>query len=535
MMVKVLDRVRQTIEQNHLLSPGDVVVVGVSGGPDSLCLLHILCRLSNHHVPAGTTKDENVGQDGIPPYAGIHFRSRDYDLALHVAHLHHGLRGAEADADAEFVRSLAADWNLPCTIEGADVPALAREYRLAVEEAARRARYSFLSQVARAVGTRTIAVGHNADDQAETVLMHWLRGSGLAGLHGMLPLTPLGDYRLLDETPMAQSPNPSLRLIRPLLEITRADIKAYCELYGLEPRFDRSNLDTTYFRNWLRHKVIPLLARHNPNVREVIRRSARVIADDHALLRSLLEDCWPRVVMDETDRGIVFDLAAWRALPTSLQRSTLRKAIHRLRRSLRNINFVHVENALLVARDGTTGNQSTLPRGLILTVGYDRFTVAEAGAKEPLPNWPLLPAEVAPLVVKVPGVTPLPESGWTLEARVLGRADLPPGWEANPDPWCAFLDAQVVGRSLQLQTRRAGDRFQPQGMEGRTVNLADFLTNQKVPRAVRDRLPLVVRQGDIFWVCGQRIDERACVRNATARVLVMRFLRGRVSGVAGSG
>jgi tRNA(Ile)-lysidine synthase len=376
------------------------------------------------------------------------------------------------------------------------------------------------------------------------VLMHWLRGSGLAGLRGMLPLTPLEDYRLLD----GPSPPAALRLVRPLLEVTRADILAYCDENGLQPRFDLSNLDTTYFRNWLRHEVFPLLARHNPNVREVIRRSARVVADDYALLRSLLEQAWPRVVLEEypaslpsatgTEEGsIVLGRAAWRALPASLQRATLREAIHRLRRSLRNVNFVHVENALLVARDGATGNQATLPQGLMLTVEYDRLTVAGAGAGQALPDWPLLPAGSGPLEVAVPGDTRLPRealdsaaevplpSGWLLRADAVDRAVLPPVWEDNADPWRAFLDAEAVGKQLALRTRRPGDRFQPLGLGGHAVKLADFLTNRKLLHAARDRLPLLTGEGGIAWVCGLRVDERVQVRETTGRVLILRFLR----------
>ncbi len=519
-MVGLLGRVSLAIETHNLLAKGETVVVGVSGGPDSLCLLHQLCRL----------------------------RSR-YQLGLHVAHLHHGMRGAEADADAEYVRALAADWGLPYAVQRVDIPALAREQRLAPEEAARRARYAFLCGVAAEVGACTVAVGHNADDQTETVLMHWLRGSGLAGLRGMLPLTSLGDYRLLEpldpKLPSATLPpeSPDFRLIRPLLQVTRAEIEDYCDYYGLEPRFDRSNLDTTYFRNWLRHEVLPLLAEHNPNVREVIRRSATVIADDYALLRSLLEDTWARVVVEEaiplqpsmakrsTDAEgeggrIVFDLVEWRALSTGLQRSTLREAIHRLRRSLRDINFVHVENALLVARDGTTGDQATLPQNLRLVLGYDQFTVANAGIPQSLPDWPLLPLPGDPLPVCVPGLTSLPESEWVLEVTVLARGDLPSAWRTNPNPWRTFLDAHVVGDSLWLQNRRPGDRFQPLGMGGHEVKLADFLTNQKVPRSVRDRLPLLVGRSGIAWVCGNRVDERARVTDKTRQVLVLTFYHG---------
>ena len=168
--MNVLQQVRRTIERTGLLVPGDGVVVGVSGGPDSLCLLHVL----------------------------LHLRE-EYCLHLHVAHLHHGARGADADADAEFVATLAAEWGLPVTVEQQDVPALARAHKLAFEETARRLRYAFLARVAREAGAHKIAVGHNADDQAETVLMHFLRGAGPAGLRGMLPLTPLTDYRLLSQ------------------------------------------------------------------------------------------------------------------------------------------------------------------------------------------------------------------------------------------------------------------------------------------------------------------------------------------------
>ena len=168
-MSKLLQQVRRTIEQHDLLVPGDGIVVGVSGGPDSLCLLHVLLHLRDEHR-----------------------------LRLHVAHLNHGTRGADSDADAEFVARLAAEWGVPATVERQDVPALARAHGLAFEEAARRVRYAFLARVSEEVGACKIAVGHNADDQAETVLMHFLRGAGPAGLRGMLPLTPLTDYRLLD-------------------------------------------------------------------------------------------------------------------------------------------------------------------------------------------------------------------------------------------------------------------------------------------------------------------------------------------------
>ena len=494
-MPGVEEAVRRSIERYHLVSPGEVVLVGVSGGPDSICLLHVLYGLK-----------------------------ADHRFDLHVAHLHHGLRGDEADADAESVRSLAAGWGLPCTIEHVDIPALAQEQRMAIEEAARHARYSFLARVAASVGAHCVAVGHNADDQAETVLMHWIRGAGLAGLRGMLPLTFLSQYRLV-ETRGSGPLVSDIRLVRPLLEVPRSEIELYCTLHGLEPRFDRSNLDTTCFRNWLRHEVLPLLASHNPNIREVVRRSARVLADDYELLRSVALEAWTQVVREETPERITFDLAGWRDLPVSLQRSIVREAVQRLRRSLRDVSFVHVENAVEVARSGTAGNQSTLPQGLVLTLEYDRLVLGPAEADLVLPDWPLLVTGCGAVPVRVPGTTLLPGVGWRLEARVVDRSGLRCDWESNSDPWRAFLDASVVGSQLRLRTRQPGDRFQPLGMGGRTVKLADFLTNRKVPRAVRERLPLLVSDEDIVWVCGHRVNDRARIRAATNEVLLLRFVQ----------
>ena len=491
--MKLLDRVRETVARYHLLSAGETVVVGVSGGPDSLCLLHVLCQLS-----------------------------AEFDLLLHVAHLHHRIRGEDADADAAFVAALAKEWGLPYTVESRDVPGMAREKKLAVEEMARLVRYAFLARLAHRIGASKIAVGHNADDQTETVLMHWLRGSGLAGLRGMLPLTPLRQLRLHLADPGLELEEWNLQLIRPLLEVPRVDIEAYCAAHGLQPRFDRSNLDTTYYRNRLRHELLPILETYNPAIRQVLRRSALVIADDYALLRAEMRRAWRQVVRSEDNQAIVFDLDCWRELPTSLQRATLREAIHRLRRSLRNINFVHVEDALRVAREKPAGSQATLPRGLMLTIGYNTFVVADADYV-PLPDWPVLTVPSLPL--NVPGVTPLPDGPWRVAAEVLPRQELPTGWEDNADPWQAFLDFEVVGRELILRQREPGDRFCPLGLGGNQKLVGDFLINAKVPRARRDFVPIVASPRHIVWLAGWRVDERARVTETTTRVLHLAFRR----------
>ncbi|MBN1890932.1 MAG: tRNA lysidine(34) synthetase TilS [Thermoflexales bacterium] len=492
-------KVRRYIDEHDLLPRGEALVVGVSGGPDSLCLLHALRALAP-----------------------------DRGWTLHAAHMNHQLRGDESDRDARFVQALADEWGIPCTVEACDVQAAARRDKLAIEEAARQCRYGFLARLAAQVGASRIAVGHNADDQAESVLMHLLRGSGLAGLRGMLPKTELSGLRLNASCSPIRDPQPAIRnlcLVRPLLGTGRVEIEAYCRQHHLEPRFDRSNLDTTYFRNWLRHTLLPLMESHNPDVSEVLCRTASVIAADYELLHGMLEQAWDQVVQAESEQAITFNLSAWRALPLALQRSTLREAIHRLRHTLRNINFVHVQNALEVATRGPAGQQATLPAGLMLSVGYDSLLIAGEGYTAPLPDQPYLePGSAIELGTPLPSGThiPLPGSPWAIELDYLEPETLKP---ETASPWEAYLDADALESPLVLRTRRPGDRLAPLGMGGHTKALRDVFIHAKVPQAWRAHVPLLVSGSRVVWVCGVCASHEARLTPLTRRVLRARFVR----------
>jgi tRNA(Ile)-lysidine synthase len=538
-MDDLLARVRQYAQRYALFTPGDTVVVGVSGGPDSLCLLHLLRRLAP-----------------------------ELRLWLHVAHLHHGLRGADADADAAFVAELADCWGLPCTIGRADVAALAREAGLSLEEAARQARYRFLAGVAEAGGAATLAVGHNADDQAETVLMHFLRGSGAAGLRGMLPRTPLDGYRVFQpaseieyhgrktenstaevaedaevfisssapsafsavitrldagDPPPSPGPrvsaSPRLHLIRPLLSISRAEIEAYCAHYHLAPRTDRSNEDTTFFRNRLRHELLPLLETYNPGIRDVLAHTAEVLAGDHAVLSRAVAVAWTSLMPAEGPEEVRFSLPVWRGLPLGLQRATLREAIHRLRRSVRDINWEHVERAVWLAREGHTGQAATLAAGLELQIGYDSLRVTDEGAA-----WQVdLPQVSEPLPLATPGVTAI-GGGWRVIVQRLRRAEAPADF-ADADPWTAYLDAEAVGDALILRSRAPGDRFCPLGLAGHSVKLNEFMIDAKIARDARSGWPLLSGRDGIAWVCGLRLAEPAAIGPDTAEVWHVRFAK----------
>ncbi len=484
----LLRDVQHTIETYHLLQPGARVVVGVSGGPDSVVLLHVLWRLAG-----------------------------PLNLSLHVAHLHHAIRGADADADADFVAALATDWGLPCTVERIDVQAIAERDKLALEEAARHARYTFLYRVAQQVGATRIAVGHNADDQSETVLMHLLRGAGPAGLRGMLPSTRLRDYHLLSAS---LRPSPEVKLIRPLLHIPRADIEAYCAEQQLTTRFDRSNLDTTFFRNRLRHEVLPYLAQINPRIAQRLRHLAEVVRADYDMLYEFVSVAWDTLLVKESADTLSFNLAGWRGQPLSIQRAIIRCAAYKLCHSLRDVSFIHVEDAVRVAQHGATGMQATLPHGLRLTVGYTTVTIAAEDALHLPPENPWLEPD-AHIPFTVPGELSL-RDGWRLHVQDV------PHWNLdaianNCNPLVAWMDADVLDDAPILRTRQRGDAFQPQGMGGATVRLSDLLINVKVPRPWRDHVPLVEAGGRVLWVVGVRLSEAAVVRPDTQRVVYLRF------------
>jgi tRNA(Ile)-lysidine synthase len=478
----LLDAVRRVILGHSMLEDGDTVVLGVSGGPDSLCLAHALLSLR--------------GELGV---------------TLHLAHLDHGIRGDESQADAAFIVELARQWGLPATVESGNVPHYATVHRLAIEEAARRARYLFLGRVAQKIGATCVAVGHNADDQVETVLMHLMRGSGLGGLRGMLYV------QLLGAEPWWSGP--TLKLIRPLLDVPRQEIESYCQDHGLRPRFDRSNLDLTYHRNRVRHELIPHLESFNPRVREVLRRSAQVIADDYDYLRLQGLDTWSKLAR-ESEEEVTFPLHPWSQLHPSLQRQLLREAIHRLRRSLRDITWTHVEQARVGLHRIESGGQITLPQGLSLFKGYDHFTIGEAVSH---PDVPLLSRE--PLPLTVPGVTRLPQSTWAVSTEIVASEEVTEEALENTDPWQSYLDLETTGPHLSLRVRRPGDCFQPLGMRGKSKSLNAFMTDAKVPRGIRDQLPLVVSPGHIVWVAGYRIDERARITGGTRQVLHSRFVK----------
>jgi tRNA(Ile)-lysidine synthase len=444
------------------------LVVAVSGGPDSLVLLDVLTRL----YPA---------------------------QRLIVAHLDHGLRPTSAD-DAAAVAQEASARDLRYVGERVAVGEAGRPTGLSLEAAARATRYDFLARAARAAGAAAVVVGHHADDQAETILLHLLRGAGLGGLRGMSAAAPLPG-------------SPDLWLLRPLLGVERATIEAYCAAAGLRPTYDASNSDPTFTRNRLRHELLPLLATYNPRITQQLRETGAIAAAEDALLTALAEVAWGEIALPSPVGQAALRREEWRRQPLALRRRLLRRAVAACRLTATDVGFQAIEAARRTAEGAASGGRVSLPGGVVMNVGYEAL-IFYRGTTEQGNDWPQLAAP-APLAVPVPGIVAL-AGGWRLTAEALPHPDLD-AIAANADPWTAAV-ALDPHTTLVVRPRAPGERIRPLGLGGAT-RLKEVMIDRRIPAAARALWPLVATAEHPVWLPGHVLDDRARVGPDSARVV----------------
>ena len=470
-MITLLDRVRRTIERQALLPAGSRVLVAVSGGADSVALLHVL-------------------------------RALEHDRGVTVAgmiHVNHGLRGAESDTDEAFCRDLAQRVAVPVDVSRVDVAALSRAEHMSLEAAGRWARYRAFEDAARRVGAGIVATGHTRDDQAETLLMRLLRGAGSSGLAGIRARRD--------------------GFIRPLLDVRHQELLTYLAEIGESHREDASNRDIVIPRNWIRHELLPLLADHiDADVVPILARDAAILGDDDDYLDQLATGASPEVIEKLGPGAISLDRTALNRLPPALARRVVRTALLAVN-GQHFVGFDHIERVRHMARDPSAPPSIDLPRLHVERKATAVVLSSRAGrAPDRLPAFRY--------ALPVPGSVIIPECHALIESRVVA-AD-PSQYADNTwviTPGLAAIDAGAAAGGLVVRSRHPGDALKPLGLSGRK-KVQDILVDRKVPRLERDRIPIVVDGNDrVLWVAGHVVAEAARVTDRTQSVVVLE-LRG---------
>jgi tRNA(Ile)-lysidine synthase len=461
----LLADVEAAIRRYHMLEPGDTVVVGVSGGPDSVALLHCLVALRTH-----------------------------WAIGLVVAHLNHQLRGAAASEEATFVQSLASRLDLPCETGSRDVGSYCAEHRLSIQVAARRLRYAFYREVSGKYGATKTALGHQADDNAESVLLHLLRGTGPRGLGGIPPVRD--GY-----------------IIRPLIDSHRAQILHFLETGGFEYVEDDSNLDPKYLRNRIRHEFLPSLREnYNPKAVWALNRLAAIVREEEDFWNRQVESAFQDLVLEQTKGRLALSASGLADLHPAFLRRMVRHAVLSLRGSLKRLAHHHVEALVHLARQSSPCGRLDLPHGVKAVRDRDEL-VFMLGPPEERPRFEYQISAMGPTLIR--------ESGAFLHLSVCNASQV--GEPRKYPPSTALFDLAAVSFPLTVRSLKEGDRFKPLGMSG-SQKVKTFFINHKVSRSKRRRCPILLSKGRIIWVAGYRMDDSVKMTEETKEVLKAELL-----------
>jgi tRNA(Ile)-lysidine synthase len=472
----MLKTVLATIRENGLIAPGNAVVVGLSGGPDSVALFHVLLRL----------------------------RER-LSFSLSAAHLNHKLRGRDSDQDERFVRALVKRNGVALVAESRDVKAIRDKRGGSIEEIAREVRYAFLRKAAEKVGAKKIALGHTMDDNAETILINLIRGSGLRGLSGIPVSRTDGEFLI----------------IRPLLEVSRGDILAYLKRERLRYREDVSNLDTSLTRNRIRHQLIPLLAKeYNPRLEKVLAETGRNLRDAEESLSAAMAELEKECVRSAREKLSV-NLNSLRPHSPALWRELFRRLLQqRFNMSVKRGTLEQI--CQLVA--GTRTESLGLGKGLVACREYDELVFLSEPKRKPAPFQKEL---------RIPCEIFLSQLGVQISASFAKRKHVPIRRERRPpigEAWREvrqgemprfeeYFDASAIGGdTIVVRTRKEGDRLRPAGMKG-SRKVKELFIDEKVPATLRDRIPIFSSGDEIMWIVGYSPAARFAAGSSTEKVL----------------
>jgi len=460
----IISKVRSTIKKYSMLEKGDEVIVAVSGGPDSVFLLHVLNELK-----------------------------KGLDLTLIVVHLDHCIRGMDSKRDCKFVENLARGLHLPFESKSVDVPAVKKAERVSTQQAARDVRYEFFSDMLKKYKAQKVALGHNADDQAETVLMRLIRGAGVKGLCGIPPIRD-GVF------------------IRPLIEIERSMIEGFLSKNRIEFVIDSSNKEDIYLRNKIRNILMPILIKeYNPGIVQNLIHTSEILRREDKFLDKLAFDSFSKTRVHNDNESLTLDVLHLRHMDESMQIRVLRKAIESFSCGLKRIGYKHIESIMrMLSR--TDGNKSlNLPGGIYVERRYNEMMITRREEKE---------RPFCYSFSQVPHIARVEEIDKVIEFKVVQPNSKHLKFDIDPN--VAFIDYGQIRYPVIIRNFKEGDRFQPMGMNG-TKKLKDFFIDNKIPKSIRKEIPLLVFNDLIAWVIGLRIDHRVMVREYTREILEVRI------------
>lgn len=456
----IWDKLRAAITGHSMISVGDHILVGLSGGADSVCLLTML----NH-------------------------MKTEYQLKISAAYIDHGFRPSETPAEIAFCREVCSKMNVAFEMGNIDPASYAKSEGLNKQEAARELRYQALRKIAAEKGCNRIALAHNADDQAETVLMRLIRGSGSAGLTGIPPV---------------RKP-----FIRPLIRTTRTEIEEYLKKDGAEYVTDSSNLKDDYLRNRIRHQLIPEIERINPDFIATVTRTTDIIMEEDRWFEIQVTKTLMKLISRKSDTTIELFLMPMEALDKALLRRVLRRAVAETR-GLRRLGHVHIEDLIRLVKYGRSGDRLYLPDSVRAIKAYSTLIMTSEK-----------PARLSEYSVSGPGEYMLAEASQILSLKIIPREEME---DLGDGKIIACLDAEKVSFPMTVRGRRDGDFFYPLGL-GKKKKIQDFFTDEKIPRDLRDIVPLIVNGPDIALVAGFRVDDRFKVDHNTRKALVVEVKR----------
>jgi tRNA(Ile)-lysidine synthase len=463
----LLDKVKKTIDQYHLLNKGDRLIIGVSGGVDSMVLLYLLnaCR-------------------------------QEFEISLVVAHVNHGLRPKEAEKEAEVVQREAERLGWPYEYGQFNVKEFQKMGGFSPQDGARRIRFHFFNSLLKKHGANKIALGHNADDQVETVLLRLIRGSGLKGLKGMLPVR-------------------DGRVIRPLLEVWREEIESLAREMEIPYLVDSSNLKGHYLRNRIRLNLVPLIEReYQPNFKEILLRTSAILREENDYLEQEAKKAYQQIVQEEKD-AISFEFSQYQCLHEAIQWRVIQRILGEISGEERIMEEGGGSDVRLIFEKLQLPSPSfllELPFGVCFEKRYDRVLLRK-GRGETVP-----PFEVDLIS---PGRTYIEEIGKEVVIEEIEKEDKFLSFKESSQT--GLLDYRKLQFPLKIRNFRPGDRFQPLGVKG-TQKLKEFFIDHKVPRFERPKVPLLISGEMIAWIIGYRIDERVKVNEKTEKILKVKVM-----------